>query len=109
MNNARRWRFPEKTLTEDANELQMQTNHLSHFALTRELLPLMLETEKRYPERKPRVVNVASIAHEWGFVDFFNLNSEGVFGYPGWGGSRTGGRRWRTFCSRTSYKENCEK
>ena len=85
MNNAGVMALPEKTLTEDANELQMQTNHLSHFALTRELLPLMLETEKRYPERKPRVVNVASIAHEWGFVDFFNLNSEGVFGYPGWG------------------------
>ena len=55
MNNAGVMALPEKTLTEDANELQMQTNHFSHFALTRELLPLMLETEKRYPERKPRV------------------------------------------------------
>ena len=34
MNNAGVMALPEKTLTEDANELQMQTNHLSHFALT---------------------------------------------------------------------------
>ena len=85
MNNAGIMALPERMESEDGNELQMQTNHLSHFMLTAKLMPLMLATERRHPERRPRVVNVASIAHEWGFIDNANMNSEGPFGYPGWG------------------------
>jgi retinol dehydrogenase-12 len=90
MNNAGIMALPERIVSEDGNELQMQTNHFSHFMLTAKLLPLMFDTERRHPERKPRVVNVASIAHEWGFIDNGNMNSEGVLGipalgYPGWG------------------------
>ena len=85
MNNAGIMALPERMESEDGNELQMQTNHLSHFMLTAKLMPLMLATERRHPERRPRVVNVASIAHEWGFIDNANINSEGPFGYPGWG------------------------
>jgi retinol dehydrogenase-12 len=90
MNNAGIMALPERIVSEDGNELQMQTNHFSHFMLTAKLLPLMFDTERRHPARKPRVVNVASIAHEWGFIDNGNMNSEGVLGipalgYPGWG------------------------
>jgi hypothetical protein len=29
---------------------------------------------------RPRIVNLTSVAHEFGFIDFENLNSEGMFG-----------------------------
>ena len=66
MNNAGIMALPERMESEDGNELQMQTNHLSHFMLTAKLMPLMLATERRHPERRPRVVNVASIATSGG-------------------------------------------
>jgi NAD(P)-dependent dehydrogenase (short-subunit alcohol dehydrogenase family) len=62
--------LPTRRLTEDGFELQFGTNHLSHFALTGLLLPLL---------RKPqaaRLVNVSSLAHRGGKIDFSNLQAE---------------------------------
>jgi NAD(P)-dependent dehydrogenase (short-subunit alcohol dehydrogenase family) len=73
---------PSRSETKDGNELQMQVNHLGHFLLTSLLLDTMVNT----PSDDKRIVNLSSIAHNFGTLDFHNVNSEGVFGYPflGW-------------------------
>jgi NAD(P)-dependent dehydrogenase (short-subunit alcohol dehydrogenase family) len=45
-------------------------NHLGHFALTASLLDSVLNTQGS------RIVNVSSIAHKLGRIDFDNLNAE---------------------------------
>lgn len=54
-------------LTVDGFEKQIGTNHLGHFALT----GLLLELLKKTPGS--RVVNVSSMAHKSGVMDFNNL------------------------------------
>lgn len=56
VNNAGVMCTPE-TRTEDGNELQWQTNHLSHFLLTLLLLPRIIESAPA------RIVNVSSKVH----------------------------------------------
>ena len=56
--------------TKDGFEMQMGTNHLGHFALTGQLISLLKKTPNS------RVVNVASIAHTSGNIDFDDLNWE---------------------------------
>ena len=63
--------------TVDGFELQFATNHLSHFALTGHLLPTLLATPAS------RVVNVSSLAHRMGKIDFDDLQSERK--YRAWG------------------------
>ena len=54
-------------LTKDGFESQMGTNHLGHFALTGVLLDVL----KKSPGA--RVVNVSSLSHKQGMMDFDNL------------------------------------
>lgn len=54
-------------LTKDGFESQLGTNHLGHFALTGMLLDLLKNTPQS------RVVNVSSMAHKQGVMDFDNL------------------------------------
>lgn len=54
-------------LTKDGLEAQMGTNHFGHFALTGQLFDLIKKTPKS------RVVNVSSMAHKQGKMDFDNL------------------------------------
>jgi NAD(P)-dependent dehydrogenase (short-subunit alcohol dehydrogenase family) len=70
INNAGVMDLPTRRLTEDGFELQFGTNHLSHFALTGLLLPLLRKAQA------PRVVNVSSLAHRGGKIDFANLQAE---------------------------------
>ncbi len=56
--------------TDDGFEAQLGTNHLGHFALTGHLLPLLKATPKS------RVVNVSSLAHKAGKIDFSDLMFE---------------------------------
>ena len=81
MNNAGVMALPDRALTLDGIEMQMGTNHAGHFLLTERMMPSIL----RAPGR-PRVVNLSSVAHVWGHIDFDNIQSEGPFGYPlsGW-------------------------
>jgi NAD(P)-dependent dehydrogenase (short-subunit alcohol dehydrogenase family) len=67
--------MPSYGLTKDGFEKQMGTNHLGHFALT----GLLLDVLKRTP--KSRVVNVSSMAHKSGVMDFENLQFENGNGY----------------------------
>jgi len=62
-------------LTKDSFERQLGTNHLGHFALT----GLLLDVLKKTP--KSRVVNVSSMAHKSGVMDFDNLLFENGEGY----------------------------
>ena len=58
---------PPYARTEDGFELQFGTNHLGHFALT----GLLIDRLKATPGS--RVVNVSSIAHKGGNIDFSDL------------------------------------
>ena len=62
--------LPEKSTTEDGYETTFQVNHLSHFLLTQLLLPKLRES------KPSRIVNVSSIAHQRGKLDFTDLNFE---------------------------------
>lgn len=62
-----------RMLSRDGFEMTLAVNHLSHFLLTRLLLPLL----KKSPE--PRVVTVSSVAHLGGRIEFDNLNGERHF------------------------------
>jgi len=60
--------MPPYGKTNDGFELQFGTNHLGHFALTGKLLQMLMSTANS------RVVNVSSIAHHRGNIDFNDLN-----------------------------------
>lgn len=59
-----------KGTTSDGFETQFGTNHLGHFALTGQLLPLLQLAEA------PRVVTISSRAHVIGHVNFDDLMGE---------------------------------
>ena len=75
LNNAGVMATPQEK-TKQGFELQIGTNHLGHFALTRLLLPLI--------EDDGRVVTVASTAHTMGSVDTSDL-SFATRKYSPWG------------------------
>ncbi|AFN74558.1 oxidoreductase, short chain dehydrogenase/reductase family [Melioribacter roseus P3M-2] len=58
----------KKTLTEDGYELTFAVNHLAHMLLTWLLLDAIAEPG--------RIINVSSIAHQNGKLDWNNLNAE---------------------------------
>lgn len=62
--------MPPKMLTDDGFELQFGVNHLGHFALTGHLLPKIKDQDGA------RVVNVSSLAHRNGFIDYNDIHAE---------------------------------
>jgi len=71
---------PPLSRTAEGFELQFGVNHLAHFALTGLLVPLLRGTPGS------RIVNVSSLAHRAGDMDFNDLNWE-----------RTPYRPWRAY------------
>jgi len=69
INNAGVMTPPKRMETADGFELQFGTNHLGHFALTGQLLPLL----RKSPDA--RVVTVSSIANRDGIINFDDLQS----------------------------------
>ena len=63
--------------TGDGFESMFQINHLSHFLLTLELLPVMLDTAESCKDC--RIVIVSSTAHKSGVFDTQNMNGEVSF------------------------------
>lgn len=57
-------------LTEDGFEKQFGVNHLGHFALTAQLFDLIKKGND------PRIVNISSVSHRIGTMDFHNLMYE---------------------------------
>jgi NAD(P)-dependent dehydrogenase (short-subunit alcohol dehydrogenase family) len=70
INNAGVMTPPTREVTADGLELQLGTNHLGHFALTAQLLPLLKAGDR------PRVISLGSVAARGGRIDFDDLNSE---------------------------------
>jgi NAD(P)-dependent dehydrogenase (short-subunit alcohol dehydrogenase family) len=70
VNNAGVMTPPKRRTTADGFELQLGTNHLGHFALTAQLLPLLRKA------KSPRVVSVSSIAARDGLMHFEDLQAE---------------------------------
>jgi len=71
----------EKTM--DGFELQFGGNHLGHFALTAQLMPLLTQTPNA------RVVIISSLAHQMGTINFQNLNGEsGYWRWPAYAQSK---------------------
>ena len=73
VNNAGVMGFPERRLTADGFEQQFGINYLGHFALTLRLLPRLRDAGR------PRVVNVSSLAHRSGRIDFDDLQGERLY------------------------------
>lgn len=69
INNAGVMTPPRRQETADGFELQFGTNHLGHFALTAQLLPLLRKGDQ------PRVVSLSSIAARQGAIDLSDLQS----------------------------------
>jgi NAD(P)-dependent dehydrogenase (short-subunit alcohol dehydrogenase family) len=68
--------FAEREVSADGLEMTFALNHLAYFHLTLELLPLLEQAPRS------RIVNVASVAHERGRIDFDDL--QGERGYSMW-------------------------
>jgi NAD(P)-dependent dehydrogenase (short-subunit alcohol dehydrogenase family) len=69
INNAAVMTPPTRMETSDGFELQFGTNYLGHYALTAELLPLLVQGSG------PRVVSVSSVAARGGAIDFSDLQA----------------------------------
>ena len=65
--------IPPYGKTAQGFETQFGVNHLGHFALTGALLDRILDTEGS------RIVNVSSMAHYFGKIDFSDLSSENAY------------------------------
>ncbi len=69
VNNAGVMALPERQATSDGFEMQFGTNYFGHYALTAHLLSLLRRGNQ------PRVVNLSSLTHRWGAIDFDDLQS----------------------------------
>ena len=70
INNAGVMTPPHRQQTDDGFELQFGANHLGHFALTGQLLPLLRAA------KSARVVTVSSLAATQRHLDFGDANAE---------------------------------
>lgn len=69
VNNAGVMALPQRQVTSDGFEMQLGTNYLGHYALTAHLLPLLRQGNQ------PRVINLSSLAHRSGAINFGDLQS----------------------------------
>ncbi len=76
INNAGVMSLPKRQETADGFEMQFGTNYLGHYALTARLLPLLRRGNQ------PRVVNLSSLAHRSGAINFDDL--QGARSYSPW-------------------------
>eukprot|EP01041_Mallomonas_annulata_P011369 gene11369-23794_t len=83
VNNAGVMALPQRQVTADGFEAHLGINHLGHFALTSRLMPLLKRAGNA------RIVNVASLAHVTGHLDFDDLMLEKKYEpWPAYGNSK---------------------
>ena len=70
VNNAGVMALPTRQQTEDGFEMQLGTNYFGHYALTARLLPQLRRA------KGARVVNLSSLAHRSGAINFDDLQSK---------------------------------
>ncbi|GLR99252.1 MULTISPECIES: SDR family oxidoreductase [Bradyrhizobium] len=70
VNNAGVMALPKRQQTEDGFEMQLGTNYLGHYTLTARLLPQLRRA------KAPRIVNLSSLAHRSGAINFDDLHSK---------------------------------
>eukprot|EP00951_Prasinocladus_malaysianus_P015497 scaffold118963_cov45-Prasinocladus_malaysianus.AAC.1 len=91
--------------TKDGYDIQMQTNHLSHFLLTKELFPLLEKAAERHGEA--RVVQMTSEARKMPSTplkpEYFGKNS-GKLGGNG-AGMFFNGPRWERSYDKAVWPE----
>ncbi len=73
INNAGVMTPPKRQETADGFELQFGTNHIGHFALTAQLLPLLRKA------KDARVVTLSSVANREGKINFDDLQSNAKY------------------------------
>lgn len=73
LNNAGVMAIQSRETTEDGFEMQLGTNHIGHFVLTNELMPLLKAGSPS------RIVNVSSMAHRRGGVVFDDIMLEKAY------------------------------
>ncbi|MCF0075753.1 SDR family oxidoreductase [Dyadobacter sp. CY261] len=73
INNAGVMTPPKRLETANGFELQFGTNHIGHFALTAQLLPLLRKSQSA------RVITVSSIANREGIINFDDLQSKSSY------------------------------
>jgi len=73
VNNAGLMALPTRQTTEDGFEMQFGVNFLGHFKLTQLLLPLLMKAPA------PRVIQLSSIAHRQGRINFDDLQAERAY------------------------------
>ena len=73
INNAGVMALPTRQTTKDGFEMQLGTNFLGAFALTAHLLPLLRQSSTA------RTVQLSSLAHRRGFIDFDDLQGERLY------------------------------
>jgi NAD(P)-dependent dehydrogenase (short-subunit alcohol dehydrogenase family) len=76
INNAGVMALPQRQATANGFEMQFGTNYLGHYALTAQLLPSLRRGHQ------PRVVNLSSLAHRAGAINFDDL--QGARSYTPW-------------------------
>ena len=80
INNAAVMALPTRQVTVDEFEMQFGTNYLGHYALTALLLPQLRRG------RNARVVNLSSLAHRSGAINFDDLQARRSY------------KPWRAYC-----------
>ncbi|WP_375785481.1 SDR family oxidoreductase [Bradyrhizobium sp. Pha-3] len=80
INNAAVMALPERQVTSDEFEMQFGTNYLGHYALTALLLPQLRRGQNT------RVVNLSSLAHRSGAINFDDLQARRSYA------------PWRAYC-----------
>lgn len=78
INNAGVMALPTRQTTKQGLEMQIGTNHFGHFLLTNLLLDRLKQSTPS------RVVNVSSLAHERGTINFDDINWEKPGAYSAW-------------------------
>src|SRR5690606_37192995 len=77
--------------TTDGFEIQLGTNHVGHFYLTKLLLPIILRTAETAPQGSVRIINVSSEGHRMapeGGIAFENTKIPGASTWTRYGQSK---------------------